>query len=123
MRASQPAWRRIGGRLFGMVRRRILLSDIEDTQCGFKAFRREAAQAVFSRQQLDRWAFDVEVLYIARKLGYEIAQVPIVWEHQADSKFRLGAGSALREIRDLLRIRRMHSGLTPLSTNGPQPGP
>ncbi|MEX1253229.1 MAG: dolichyl-phosphate beta-glucosyltransferase [Dehalococcoidia bacterium] len=120
MRASQPAWRRIGGRLFGMVRRRLLLSDIQDTQCGFKAFRRDVAQAVFSRQQLDGWAFDPEVLYIARKLGYEIAQVPIAWEHQADSQFRLGARAALREIRDLLRIRRMHRGLTPLPKAGPK---
>jgi glycosyltransferase involved in cell wall biosynthesis len=123
MRASQPAWRRIGGRLFAMVRRRILLSDIEDTQCGFKAFRHDAAQAVFSRQQIDRWAFDVEILYIARRLGFSIAQVPIVWQHQADSQFRLGARDALREIRDLLRIRRMHRGLTPLSKNEPQPDP
>jgi dolichyl-phosphate beta-glucosyltransferase len=121
MRASQPAWRRIGGRLFGMVRRRLLLPDIQDTQCGFKAFRRDVAQAVFSRQQLDGWAFDPEVLYIARKLGYEIAQVPIAWEHQADSQFRLGARAALREINDLLRIRRMHRGLTPASKAGPRP--
>jgi dolichyl-phosphate beta-glucosyltransferase len=113
MRASQPAWRRIGGRLFSRVRRLILLGDIEDTQCGFKAFRRDVAREVFSRQQLDGWAFDPEVLYIARKLGYTIAQVPIEWEHVADSKFRLGPGAALREIGDLLRIRRMHSGLTP----------
>jgi dolichyl-phosphate beta-glucosyltransferase len=115
MRASQPAWRRIGGRLFARVRRLLLLPDIEDTQCGFKGFRRDVAQAVFSRQQLDGWAFDPEALYIARKLGYEIAQVPIVWEHQADSKFRLGAGAALREIGDLLRIRRMHRGLGPVA--------
>jgi dolichyl-phosphate beta-glucosyltransferase len=114
MRASQPAWRRIGGRLFGMVRRRLLLPDIKDTQCGFKAFRRDVAQAVFSRQQLEGWAFDPEVLYIARKLGYEIAQVPVEWRHVGESRFRLGPRTALREIGDLLRIRRMHARVKPI---------
>lgn len=120
MRSSQPGWRRISGRLFAQTRRRLLLSDIEDTQCGFKAFRREAAQAVFSRQRLDRWAFDVEILYISRKLGFSISQVPIAWQHVADSQFRLGARAALREINDLLRIRRMHRGLTPASKAEPK---
>ncbi len=113
MRASQPAWRRVGGRLFAVARRRLLLGDIEDTQCGFKAFRRDAAREVFSRQQLDGWAFDAEVLYVAQRLGYRIDQVPIEWHHVEGSSFRLGIGSAFREIRDLLRIRWMHRGVTP----------
>ncbi len=113
MRASQPAWRRFGGRMFAVVRRRLLLSDIEDTQCGFKAFSRESAEAVFPRQQLDGWAFDAELLYMAQRLGYRIAQVPVEWHHVEGSSFHLGIGSALREVRDLLRIRWMHRGLTP----------
>ncbi len=111
MRASQPAWRRLGGRLFAVARRRLLLSDIEDTQCGFKAFRRDAAQAIFARQQLEGWAFDAEILYLARKLGYTIRQVPVEWRHVGDSRFRLGVRSALREVRDLLRIRWLHRGV------------
>jgi glycosyltransferase involved in cell wall biosynthesis len=111
MRASQPAWRRIGGRVFALARRRLLLSDIEDTQCGFKAFRRDAAQALFPRQQLEGWAFDAELLYLARKLGYTIRQVPLEWHHVADSRFRPGPGTALRELRDLLRIRWLHRGV------------
>ena len=111
MRASQPAWRRVGGRLFALARRRLLLSDIEDTQCGFKAFRRAAAQAVFSRQQLDGWAFDAELLYLARKLGYTIRQVPVEWHHVGDSRFRPGLRVALRELRDLLRVRWLHRGV------------
>lgn len=111
MRASQPAWRRIGGRLFAAGRRRILLGDIEDTQCGFKAFSREAAQAIFSRQQLEGWAFDAEILYLAQRLGFTIAQVPIVWEHVGGSSFKLGVRSALREVGDLLRIRWLHRKL------------
>jgi dolichyl-phosphate beta-glucosyltransferase len=108
MRASQPAWRRLGGRAFAVARRRLLLSDIQDTQCGFKAFRRDAARAVFARQQLEGWAFDAELLYLARKLGYTIRQVPLEWRHVGDSRFRPGLGVALRELRDLARIRWMH---------------
>ncbi len=108
LRASQPAWRRIGGRIFAMTRRSLLLPDIEDTQCGFKAFRREAAGDLFARQRLDGWAFDAELLYLARRLGYRIEQVPITWRHVEDSQFKLSLRSALREIGDLLRIRWMH---------------
>jgi len=112
MRASQPAWRRVGGRLFALLRRRLLLSGIEDTQCGFKAFTRPAAQAIFSRQQLDGWAFDAELLYLAHRLGYSVVQVPIEWRHVEGSRFQLGAGSAYREVRDLVRVRWLHRGLT-----------
>ena len=113
MRASQPAWRRLGGRAFALVRRRLLLADIQDTQCGFKAFRRDAARAVFSRQRLEGWAFDAEVLYLAQKLGLTIEQVPIEWHHVEGSSFRLGLRSALREVLDLLRIRWLHRGVRP----------
>lgn len=113
MRASQPAWRRIGGRIFAVARKRLLLSDVADTQCGFKAFSREAAAAVFSRQQLDGLAFDAELIYLARRLGYQVVQVPIEWHHVEGSVIQLGAGPAFREVRDLLRIRWLHRGLTP----------
>ena len=111
MRASQPAWRRIGGRLFAAARRRLLLSDVEDTQCGFKAFRREAAQAVFSRQRLEGWSFDAELLYLAQRLGFTVRQAPVTWRHVEGSTFRLGIRSALREVIDLLRIRWLHRGV------------
>jgi dolichyl-phosphate beta-glucosyltransferase len=111
LRASQPAWRRIGGRLFALARRRLLLSDIEDTQCGFKAFRHEAAQAVFPRQRLEGWSFDAELLFLARKLGFSVRSVPVAWQHVEGSRFQLGLGSALRELRDLLRIRWLHRGV------------
>ncbi len=113
MRASQPAWRRIGGRMFAVPRKRLLLSDVEDTQCGFKAFSREAVQAIFSRQQLDGWTFDAEVLYLARRLGYQVVQVPVEWRHVEGSRFQLGVGSVFREVRDLVRIRWLHRGITP----------
>ncbi|MBI4571299.1 MAG: glycosyltransferase family 2 protein [Chloroflexi bacterium] len=111
LRASQPAWRRIGGRLFAIARKRLILSDVDDTQCGFKAFRREAAQALFSRQQLEGWSFDAELLFLAKRLGYTVRQTPVQWQHIEGSRFQLGVRSALRELRDLLRIRWLHRGV------------
>jgi dolichyl-phosphate beta-glucosyltransferase len=113
MRASQPAYRRIGGRLFAVVRRRLLLSDIKDTQCGFKGFTSDAVRAIFPRSRLEGWSFDSEVLYIAQRLGLDVREVPVQWEHQEGSQFRLGAGAALKELRDLARIRWLHRGLKP----------
>ncbi len=113
MRASQPAWRRIGGRIFAVFRRRLLLPDIKDTQCGFKACTRRAATDLFARQQLDGLAFDAELLYMAQRLGYGVAQVPVEWHHVEGSTIRLGLGSMFREVRDLVHIRLLHRGLTP----------
>lgn len=113
LRASQPTWRRIGGRFFAIARRRLLLSDVEDTQCGFKAFRREAAQQIFPRQRLERWAFDAELLYIAQKLGLSVRQVPVAWQHVEGSSFQVGPVAALREVADLVRIRWLHRDVRP----------
>lgn len=111
MRASEPAYRRIGGYIFTAVRRRLLLSDVYDTQCGFKAFRKEAAGRIFRLQQLDGWAFDAELLFIAQRLGYSIRQIPVEWRHVEGSRFQVGIRSAIRELRDLARIRWLHRGL------------
>lgn len=113
MRASEPPYRRIGGYIFTAVRRRLLLSDVYDTQCGFKAFTKDAAARIFPLQRLDGWAFDAELLYIAHKLGYSIAQIPVEWHHVEGSRFQIGIRSAIRELRDLARIRRIHRGLRP----------
>jgi dolichyl-phosphate beta-glucosyltransferase len=111
MRASEPAYRRIGGYVFTFVRRKLLLGDVYDTQCGFKSFRRDAAQRIFRLQELDGWAFDAELLFIAQRLGYSIAQVSVEWHHVEGSRFQIGVRSAVRELRDLARIRRLHHGL------------
>ncbi len=111
MRDSEPAWRRIGGHIFTFVRRRLLLSDVHDTQCGFKAFRKEAAQKLFPLQQLDGWAFDAELLFMAERLGLSIRQIPVEWRHVGGSRFRITITSALHELRDLARIRWLHREL------------
>jgi dolichyl-phosphate beta-glucosyltransferase len=87
----------------------LVLEGIHDTQCGFKMFRREAAHEVLARQRLEGWAFDVEVLYLARRLGYEIAEVPVEWHEAGDS--RLGFFSPFWMALDLLKVRRLHRNL------------
>jgi dolichyl-phosphate beta-glucosyltransferase len=108
----QPRWRQMLGQLYAWVRRLLLLPQLRDTQCGFKLFRQEAARAAFSRQTLSGWAFDVEVLYIAYRLGYRIAEIPVRWCNRRESKVRV-LRDAPRVLRDLLLIRWRHRGLVP----------
>lgn len=105
---AQPLYRRIGGRTFGLVMHAIVgLRDITDTQCGFKFFRASVARDLFARQRIDGYMFDVEILYIAQQRCYTVAQVPVVWRDDADSRLELVSGT-LRNARDLLSIRRRH---------------
>ncbi|MGA2285779.1 MAG: dolichyl-phosphate beta-glucosyltransferase [Dehalococcoidia bacterium] len=109
MRRSQPRSRRLMGRLFTDFRKLLLLPDIEDTQCPLKGFRREAAQCIFARQRLSGWAFDVEILYLARRLGMKIEQIPVSWRHVGGSKLRMSPPMALRVFWDLLRLRFLYA--------------
>ena len=102
----QPLYRQLGGKAFGMVMHAAVgLSGITDTQCGFKFFTRAAAAAIFGRQQIDGYMFDVEILVLARRLGYRIQQVPIRWRDDGDSRLEVVRGN-LRNAVDILRIRR-----------------
>jgi len=82
----QPLYRRFFGRCFNKVTRWVMGLPFKDTQCGFKAFRREAAQTIFRLQTIERWGFDPEILFIARKLKYRIVEVPVTWGHDARSR-------------------------------------
>jgi dolichyl-phosphate beta-glucosyltransferase len=77
----QPLYRQFFGRCFNAVTRTIMGLHFADTQCGFKAFTRAAAQTVFQLQKIERWGFDPEILFIALKRGYRIAEVPVSWAH------------------------------------------
>ncbi len=90
----QPLFRDLMGRLFNLVMRLITGLSFRDTQCGFKLFQTKAAQSIFSRQQLDGFGFDVEVLYIARRLGYKCLEVPVRWNDVAGTKVSLWRGIA-----------------------------
>ena len=82
----QPLYRRFFGRCFNWVTRTIMGLPFKDTQCGFKAFKRPAAQIIFRLQRIERWGFDPEILFIARKLGYEVREVPVTWGHDERSR-------------------------------------
>ncbi len=77
----QPLYRQFFGRCFNAVTRAVMGLPFADTQCGFKAFTHAAAQALFQLQTIERWGFDPEILFIARKRGYRVAEVPVSWAH------------------------------------------
>jgi len=104
-RVIEPLRRRMVGRVFNRLVRLLVLRGIRDTQCGFKCFTARAAEIIFPRQRLEGLTFDVEALYIARRHGLRIVEVPITWRYDADSRVRMGSDS-LRMAMDLLTIRR-----------------
>jgi hypothetical protein len=99
----QPGFRETAGRIFNGVMRLVTGLRIADTQCGFKLFRADVAKEVFSRQRLERFGFDVEVLYIANRLGQHIVEVPVRWNHAEGSK--VGILSGLRAFAELAEVR------------------
>jgi dolichyl-phosphate beta-glucosyltransferase len=99
----QPWWRERMGKVFTWLVRRVLV-DVSDATCGFKAFSRAAARALFSRARLDDWSYDAEILFIARRKGMRIDEVPVVWRDNPNSKVRV-VRAALNSLRGLLRIR------------------
>jgi glycosyltransferase involved in cell wall biosynthesis len=103
-RSNEPPYRHFIGRIFNTMVRWLVLPGLQDTQCGFKCFRDEVAETVFPLQRLDGMSFDAEVLFIARKKGFKIVEVPIDWYHDPDSRVRLVKDS-LRMGFDLLSIR------------------
>ena len=103
-RIGEPEYRHIIGRIFNAMVRWIALPGLQDTQCGFKCFRADAAQEIFPRMTIKGWTFDVEALVIARRLGYAIQEVPITWHHNPNSKVKVLRDSFMMG-RDLLIIR------------------
>ncbi|MEW6324760.1 MAG: dolichyl-phosphate beta-glucosyltransferase [Nitrospirota bacterium] len=102
--AVKASWlRKAGSALFTVLVSRIMVPGIDDTQCGLKGFRRAAAQALFSRNRINRFAFDVELIFIARKLGLQLGRVPVNVVASAPSTVR-PAWDGLLAARDLARI-------------------
>ncbi len=103
----RQSWlRRTMGQTFNRILKTCALASLHDTQCGFKAFRRQAARAIFTRQTLDGFAFDVEVLLLAGRLGCRIEDLPVEWINSPESKVRIVRDS-LAMLRDTLRVRRL----------------
>jgi dolichyl-phosphate beta-glucosyltransferase len=103
VRYNEPEYRHLGGRLFNLAVRLLILPGLNDTQCGFKCFRAEVAEAIFPYQSLPGWSFDIEILFIARKWGFGIQEVPIHWYFDPETKLR-AVNDAVRMLRDIFLI-------------------
>lgn len=103
VREHEPLYRHLGGRLINITIRLLILPGLNDTQCGFKCFTAEAAEKIFPHQTLPGWSFDIEILYLARRLGLTVREVPIRWRFDAATKLS-AVPDALRMIRDIFRI-------------------
>ena len=100
----QPLYRQFFGRCFNAVTRAVMGLSFADTQCGFKAFTRAAAQTVFQLQTIERWGFDPEILFIALKRGYRIQEVPVSWAH--DERTRISyLKDGMRMLEDIAIVR------------------
>ncbi|MFC1976480.1 dolichyl-phosphate beta-glucosyltransferase [Chloroflexota bacterium] len=104
VRYDEPSYRHLMGRVFNGVVKVLAVPGFEDTQCGFKCFHRSVVQDLFSHQTIDGFGFDVEVLYIAQKRGYQIIEVPIHWYYQTESKVD-PVKDTLRMFQDIIKVR------------------
>ena len=100
----QPLYRQFFGRIFNLALRLVLGLNFKDTQCGFKAFSRRSAEAIFPHQHIERWGFDPEILFLARRFGFKTVEVPVSWAHREGTRlspFRDG----ILMFGELLKIR------------------
>lgn len=103
VRYNEPPYRHLGGRGINFLIQLLILPGLNDTQCGFKCFRADAAEKLFRKQTLSGWSFDIEILFIARKYGYRVQEIPIHWYHDSDTKVR-ALPDAIHMFQDIFRI-------------------
>jgi dolichyl-phosphate beta-glucosyltransferase len=101
---KQPLHRQLYGRLFNLALRLVLGLHFKDTQCGFKAFTREAAEAIFPLQNIERWGFDPELLYLAKKFGFRVAEIPVTWAHRDGTRIS-PLRDGFRMVGEMFKIR------------------
>lgn len=104
IKIKQPFYRILMGKVFNFIVNIVVIWGIKDTQCGFKLFRKEAAKKIFSKQTFNGFSFDVELLFIAKKYGYSIKEIPVMWINSTESKVNALKDSIMMFI-DLLKIR------------------
>jgi glycosyltransferase involved in cell wall biosynthesis len=100
----QPLHRQLFGRIFNLMLRASLGLQFKDTQCGFKAFKRAAAQAIFPLQKIERWGFDPEILFLARKLGFKVQEIPVAWGHSGGTRIN-PLVDGVKMFQEMLRVR------------------
>ena len=105
----QPWWREFMGKSFNTFVRHLLSVEFRDTQCGFKLFKGDSGREIFSRAAIDRFAYDVEILYLARKAGLKIKEVPIRWLNSPASKVS-PVKDSLQMLKDLIKLKLRNPG-------------
>lgn len=111
VRYDEPSYRHLMGRVFNFIVRVLAIPGVEDTQCGFKCFTREAAQTIFPLQTIDGWGFDIEVLFIGLRHGFTLTEVPINWYYKDNSRIS-PIRDSINMVWEVLKIRRnARSGL------------
>jgi glycosyltransferase involved in cell wall biosynthesis len=100
----QPGHRQLFGRIFNLLLRIVLGLNYKDTQCGFKAFSRKSAEVLFPLQQIERWGFDPELLFLARRFGFKVEEVPVLWAHREGTRIN-PLRDGIRMFGEMLRIR------------------
>ena len=103
-RINEPFYRHLMGRVYNLVVQFVAVPGIQDTQCGFKAFRRDVAREIFPFQTIEGWGFDVELLFVALRFGYKIAEVPVTWYYGQESKIS-PVKDTFGMLRDLWQVR------------------
>jgi glycosyltransferase involved in cell wall biosynthesis len=104
VRYNEPEYRHFMGRVFNFYVKVLAIPGFEDTQCGFKCFRRDVALDILPYQTIDGWAFDVELLFIALQRRYNVVEVPVQWYYGANSRIS-PVRDTINMIREVLRIR------------------
>lgn len=104
IRYHEPHFRHMGGRLMNWLIQLFILPGLNDTQCGFKCFSKQAAKDLFNHQTLPGWSFDIELLYIARQRGYKIQEIPVPWYYHQESKVN-AIRDAIQILKDIQTIR------------------
>jgi hypothetical protein len=99
----QPWYKRLAGNMGNLIIQLLFFPGMWDTQCGFKAFTEEAAEKVFSLMKINRWAFDVEALALAKKMNYKIKEIPVTWVNNPFSRVKLS--SYINFFREVFKIK------------------
>lgn len=107
IKVHQPFYREFMGKTFNRIVQLLVVKGIQDTQCGFKGFTAKAAEAVFSKAKIDGFSFDVEILYLSKKLGFKIKETPVEWYNDERSKVDPIKDST-RMFLEILKIRKLH---------------
>ena len=98
------------GKVFNFFVRKLVKLDFRDTQCGFKLFKKEAANIIFPKMKINGFGFDVEILYIAKRLGFKVIEVPVKWKNNKDSKVNILKDS-LKMFLCLFQVKKLHSNI------------